>query len=137
MSSLAFDTIGLCAFGYRFNNFYTNDSHPFVTQMTDVLIECGKRASRLGIENTLRIFAAAQNAENIAAMHKLCDEIIADRIAHPSDTNDLLNPMLNGTDPKTGQKMSKENIKLNMCTFLVCSPISFREFSLTKIGRWP
>jgi len=67
--------IGFCAFGFRFNNFYTDNPHPFVTQMTEVLTECGKRASRLEIENKLRIFSAAQTQENIAAMVQLPDTI--------------------------------------------------------------
>ncbi|KAF2470639.1 bifunctional P-450/NADPH-P450 reductase [Lindgomyces ingoldianus] len=117
---LTFDMIGLCAFGFRFNNFYTDEAHPFVTQMTDVLIESGRRANRLDIENRLRIFSAKTNQENVAAMHKLCDEIIADRQAHPQpELNDLLNPMLNGKDPETGEKMTLENVRFNMVTFLV------------------
>jgi cytochrome P450/NADPH-cytochrome P450 reductase len=63
--------IGFCAFGFRFNNFYTDNPHPFVTQMTEVLTECGKRASRLEIENRLRIFSTARTQENISAMVQL------------------------------------------------------------------
>lgn len=96
--------IGLCAFGYRFNNFYSEQQHPFVTQMTDVLRESGRRASRLSIENRLRIFSAAKTEQDIKAMHDLCDEIIADRLKYPQpDSNDLLNPMLEGKDPETGE----------------------------------
>lgn len=112
--------IGLCAFGFRFNNFYSDAPHSFITQMTDVLMESGKRAGRLSIENKLRVFSAAQNLENVKAMHALCDEIIADRVAHPQpDSVDLLNPMLEGKDPETGEKMSMESIRFNMVTFLV------------------
>jgi hypothetical protein len=28
----AFDTIGLCAYSYRFNEFYTDHAHPFAQQ---------------------------------------------------------------------------------------------------------
>lgn len=125
--------IGLCAFSYRFNNFYAEHAHPFVVQMTDVLRESGKRANRLALENKLRIFAAAQTKENVEAMHKLCDEIIAERIAHPQPgANDLLNPMLEGKDPETGEKMSRENVRFNMVTFLVSfSPTQSYESILT------
>jgi cytochrome P450/NADPH-cytochrome P450 reductase len=112
--------IGLCAFGFRFNNFYSEHSHPFVDQMVDVLLEAGKRGTRLGLENKLRIFAAAKLENNIKQMHDLCDEIIEDRIAHPQpDSQDLLNPMLNGVDKETGEKMTKEAVRFNMVTFLV------------------
>lgn len=127
--------IGLCAFGFRFNNFYSEHSHPFVTQMTDVLVESGKRATRFDIENRLRIFSAAQNLENVKAMHALCDEIIQDRIDHPQpDSIDLLNPMLYGKDPVTGEKMSLENVRHNMVTFLVSFDAFSGNVSLTQLG---
>ncbi|OCL14690.1 bifunctional P-450/NADPH-P450 reductase [Glonium stellatum] len=100
--------------------FYSEDIHPFANQMAEVLIESGKRASRLSIENHLRIWSAAHTQENIAAMHKLCDELVAERRANPNpEANDLLNAMLNSSDPVTGEKMTDENIRFNMVTFLV------------------
>jgi hypothetical protein len=33
LQRLALDTISLCAFDYRFNNFYREDMHPFVDAM--------------------------------------------------------------------------------------------------------
>ena len=112
--------IGLCAFGFRFNNFYSEHSHPFVDQMSDVLVEAGRRGNRLAIENKLRVFSAATLQDNITKMHDLCEEVIADRLANPQpDAQDLLNPMLNGVDKETGEKMTKESVKFNMVTFLV------------------
>jgi cytochrome P450/NADPH-cytochrome P450 reductase len=103
--SLAFDMIGLCAFGYRFNHFYSEHTHPFVDQMSDVLLEAGRQSSRLGIENKLRMYAAAKLENDTKQMHALCDEIIADRIANPQpDLQDLLNLMLNGVDKETVRK---------------------------------
>lgn len=67
LTRLALDTIGLCAFGYRFNEFYSDHAHPFAQQLVnilrghmptgtcanclqrnqaDVLLESGKRANR-------------------------------------------------------------------------------------------
>jgi cytochrome P450/NADPH-cytochrome P450 reductase len=117
---LAFDVIGLCAFGFRFNNFYSEHSHPFVERMADVLLEAGRCSTRLDIENKLRIFAAAKFEDDIKQVHDLCDEIIRDRIEHPQpDAQDLLNPMLEGIDKETGEKMTKESVRFNMVTFLV------------------
>ncbi|KAF2497931.1 cytochrome P450 [Lophium mytilinum] len=115
----ALDTIGLCAFRYRFNEFYSEDMHPFAHQMVDGLVESGKRANRLSNGNKLRIWSAANTEENITAMHKVCDDIIADRKAHTQpNANDLWNAMLNGKDPETGEGMTDENIRYNMVTFL-------------------
>jgi len=117
---LTFDMIGLCAFGYRFNNFYYDHANPFIEQMVEVLVESGKRANRTAIENKLRVFAEANRQANVKKMHDLCDHIIADRIANPRpEAKDLLNPMLETVDKETGEKMSHELVRYNMVTFLV------------------
>ncbi|KAL8787186.1 MAG: hypothetical protein Q9195_007877 [Heterodermia aff. obscurata] len=116
---LAFDTIGLCGFNYRFNDFYAENVHPFAHQMTEVLTECLKRANRADVENSMRLWSAGKLHENISAMHKLCDDIVAERKAHPQpDVKDLLNTMLNVADPVTKEKLDDENIRNQMVTFL-------------------
>lgn len=37
MTNLTVDTIGLCGFGYRFNSFYHDAEHPFVSAMANAL----------------------------------------------------------------------------------------------------
>ena len=117
---VAFDTIGFCAFSYRFNEFYSENQHPFAQQMGEVLLECGKRASRTSVENGLHIWSEAHRQENIKKMHALADEIVAERKRNPQpDNKDLLNVMLSTADPDTGEKLSDENVRNNMVTFLV------------------
>jgi len=88
--------------------------------MAEVLIEAGRRANRTSIETQIRVFSAKHTKENIEAMWKLCDDLVAERKAHPQpDSKDLLNTMLNTPDPVTGEKLSDENIRFNMVTFLV------------------
>ncbi|RWA11113.1 hypothetical protein EKO27_g3987 [Xylaria grammica] len=119
-SELAFDTIGICGFGYRFNSFYRDEIHPFAKEMAAALIEAGKRANRPSVENYLRIKSAEELNKNIHSMWKLCDDLVADRKRNPKpDARDLLNTMLNASDPQTGEKLSDENIRFNMVTFLV------------------
>jgi len=131
---LAFDTIGLCAFSYRFNDFYLEKTHPFATQMAEVLIESGQRSSRTWIENNLRWWSNQHTQENIDAMWGLCDKLVADRKAHPQpDNKDLLNTMLTTADPETGEKLSDENIRYNMVTFLVRIILIHLEYMLTSI----
>jgi cytochrome P450/NADPH-cytochrome P450 reductase len=117
---LAFDTIGYCGFGYRFNSFYTDEIHPFASQMADVLIESGKRANRLSVENYVRIWSTEDTKKKIEAMWKLCDDLVTERKNDPKpDVKDTLNTMLNTVDPETGEKLSDESIRYNMVTFLV------------------
>jgi cytochrome P450/NADPH-cytochrome P450 reductase len=64
--------------------------------------------------------AEQKRQENVQKMHALSDEIIAERKRNPKpEVKDLLNTMLNATDRETGEKLSDENIRYNMCTFLV------------------
>ena len=122
---LAFDTIGICACGSRFNSFYSEKPVPFANWMSDALLEGGRRANRLPIENHVRVWSNAQYHENIAHMKELCDGIIADRRANPQpEANDVLNVMLNQRDPDTHEKLSDENIRYQMMTFLVRGPCS-------------
>lgn len=117
---LAFDTIGFCAFGYRFNEFYTEKPHDFAQHMTDALIEGGKRGMRTRIETALHVQDTKKYWADIAAQHKLCDEIIQERIKNPDpNIHDMLNAMLNTADPETGEKLSLENVRYQMATFLV------------------
>lgn len=47
-------------------------------------------------------------------MRKLSLEIVQTRKDHPEDKKDLLNAMLQGKDPRTGEKLSDESIVDNM-----------------------
>ncbi|KAK0733497.1 cytochrome P450 [Lasiosphaeria miniovina] len=117
---LAFDVIGLCAFNFRFNAFYGDDIPLFAKQMAETLVEAGKRSSRLSIENQLRFQSKNHMMDNIHAMWKVCDDIVAERKANPRpDVNDILNVMLHAKDPVTGKGFTDENIRYQMATFLV------------------
>ncbi|TVY59370.1 Bifunctional cytochrome P450/NADPH--P450 reductase [Lachnellula cervina] len=136
---LAFDTIGLCVFSYRFNEFYLEQAHPFAQQMADVLLESGKRASRPGFMNQWYYTDERRRQDNVQKMNDLIEEIIAERKRNPRpDSKDLLDVMLNSVDRETGEKLSDENIRFNMCTFLVAghettsSTLSFCYYQLAK-----
>ena len=117
LTRLAFDTIGLCAFSYRFNEFYTDEAHPFAKQMAEALLENGKRCNRTSIQRKLYYKAEQRLQENVKTMHDVCDAIVQDRKQHPqNDSNDLLNVMLNGVDKETGEKLTDENIRYQMTT---------------------
>ncbi|CAF1442470.1 unnamed protein product [Didymodactylos carnosus] len=62
---------------------------------------------------------ARQFQDDIAYIHKLCDEIVQHRREHPNDINDLLNRMIKGKDEETGYQLSDENIRYQMVTFLM------------------
>ena len=120
MTRLTLDTIALCAFGYRFNSFYSKNAHPYISAMVRVLMESGARAIRPKLMTRLMIFKARQRAEDIRTMHQIGQEIIQHRRRQGpnSGQKDLLDLMLWGKDPQTGEALSDENIGYQMVGFL-------------------
>ncbi|KAL7275682.1 hypothetical protein RUND412_001369 [Rhizina undulata] len=116
---LTLDTIALCAMDYRFNSYYQEKMHPFVDAMVGFLIESGRRANRPTIANLFMRGSQQQYDADIAELRQVSDELIQHRRAHPSDRKDLLNAMINGRDPKTGEGLSDDTISYNMITFLI------------------
>ncbi|KAH9870830.1 hypothetical protein IAQ61_006309 [Plenodomus lingam] len=116
---LTLDTIALCAMDYRFNSYYQERMHPFVDAMSDFLKTSGDRARRDPITQMFYRAETQKYWDDIALLRKTSLEVIQNRKDNPNDKKDLLNGMLKGVDPKTGEKMSDENIIDNMITFLV------------------
>ncbi|OSC96348.1 fatty acid hydroxylase [Trametes coccinea BRFM310] len=116
---LAFDTITLCAMGYRLNTFYSEQSHPFVQAMADFLTESANRANRPPIMNTIMRGSSAKYEADMKIMNELVDQLIEEHKKNPSEKQDLLSIMLEGVDHKTGKRMSDESIRQNLLTFLI------------------
>ena len=57
--------------------------------------------------------------EDTQYMNDLVDDIIRERRKHPTETNDLLNYMLQGVDKVTGETLPDENIRYQINTFLI------------------
>ncbi len=121
MTRLTLDTIALCGFDYRFNSFYQNEMHPFVDAMVGALGEAGARSRRPQIATRAMMLSERRYRDEIRLMHEVADELIAHRRADPdaASKKDLLSVMLNGRDPQTGERLSDENIRYQMVTFLI------------------
>jgi cytochrome P450 / NADPH-cytochrome P450 reductase len=140
MTRLTLDTIALCAFDYRFNSFYQNEMHPFVDAMVGGLSEAGQRARRPELVSNLMLSKSRQYGADQALMLKVAHDLISERRRDPhgAEKNDLLNIMLNGVDPVTGEKLSDENIGYQMVTFLIAGHettsglLSFATYLLLK-----
>ncbi|WP_433519540.1 bifunctional cytochrome P450/NADPH--P450 reductase [Nonomuraea sp. CA-143628] len=121
MTRLTLDTIALCAFDVRLNSFYSEELHPFVGAMVRSLVEAGARSERLAAIQPLLFRTNRQYRDDIAAMRRITEEIVAARAAQPSSTrpDDLLERMLTAVDPVTGAKLPEENIQYQLATFLI------------------
>lgn len=118
---LTLDTIALCAMDYRFNSFYDEKMHPFVDAMNNSLKAAGGPTSLFGIIQNLGGLGrqAAMVQEDRKHMSTVAKQLVQRRRDHPSDKKDLLNAMLKGKDPKTGEGMRDELMAANMVTFLI------------------
>ncbi|KAF9872273.1 bifunctional P-450/NADPH-P450 reductase [Colletotrichum karsti] len=116
---LTLDTIALCSMGFRFNSYYREELHPFITAMGDALVECGNRDRRPAFANYFLRRAENKFFADIELLRKTAAEVLQSRKENPSDRRDLLSAMLNGVDPKTGKKMTDESIIDNLITFLI------------------
>ncbi|KAI0180765.1 cytochrome P450 [Hypoxylon sp. FL1284] len=134
---LALDTLALCSMGYRFNSYYTQDLHPFVEAMGDFLTQCGRRVNR-PMPSWFYRNEDAKYWKDIEVLRQTADDVLRERKRNRSDRKDLLNAMLNGVDPKTGQHMSDSSITDNLITFLVAGhettsgTLSFAFYELLK-----
>lgn len=111
MTRLTLDTIGLCGFNYRFNSFYRDQSHPFISAMVRALDEAMNKPARPRLLDKLMVAKRTRFKADIETMNAMVDKLIADRKAGGSKIDDLLGHMLSGADPETGQRLSGENIR--------------------------
>ncbi|WP_213958141.1 cytochrome P450 [Variovorax sp. dw_954] len=121
MTRLALDTIALCAFDVRFNSFYQNEMHPFVAAMGSALEEAGQRGRRPGVVSDLMVGTRRRYEADQKLLARIAGQLIIERRADPKglEKKDLLNVMMNGVDPVTGEKLSDENIRFQLVTFLI------------------
>src|ERR1700753_1784959 len=125
MSRLTLDTIALCAMDYRFNSFYQDEMHPFVQAMTNMLSDRMKRSQVSYIVTSFFSSAAAEQVKkDIKYQKDVSASIVQHRRENPTEKKDLLNALIYGKDPKTGQSMRDELIMENMKTFLIAGMFS-------------
>ncbi|KAF4908370.1 Bifunctional cytochrome P450/NADPH--P450 reductase [Colletotrichum fructicola] len=121
MTRLTMDTVALCSMGFRFNSYYREETHPFITAMYAVLKEAGDK----GLRVLPQVFYKKQDKkfkQNINMLRTTAREVLETRRSDPTGANgrkDLLTAMLNTTDPVTGRKMTDDSIIDNLITFLV------------------
>lgn len=121
---LTLDTIALCSMGTRFNSFYHEEMHPFVEAMVGLLQGSGDRTRRPALLNNLPTSENAKYWSDINYLRELSQELVNARKENPEDKKDLLNALILGRDPQTGQGLSDDTIIDNMITFLIA-------------GMWP
>ncbi|MFE0798575.1 cytochrome P450 [Streptomyces sp. NPDC058812] len=121
MTKLTLETIARTGFGHDFGSFERARLHPFVTAMVGTLTY----AQRLNtvpapLAPWLLRGASRRNAADIAYLNRTVDDLVRARRAAGGDGDgDLLDRMLETAHPETGERLSPENVRRQVITFLV------------------
>ena len=131
---LALESIGRAGFGYPFGSFDRRRPHAFISAMNRML----KYASWSTFPLLTRLLRPAIRRSG-AVMGRIVDEVIqARRDGDGAETRDLLDLMLNSTDPTTGRRLDPVNIRQQVITFIVAGhettsgALSFALYYLTQ-----
>ncbi|KAJ5124323.1 uncharacterized protein N7515_008148 [Penicillium bovifimosum] len=125
---LTLDTIALCAMGTRFNSFYHDEMHPFVEAMVGLLAGSGKRSLRPALLNNLPTAENNKYWSDIEYLRNLARELVDARKQNPVDKKDLLNALILGRDPQTGQGHETTSGMLSfLFYYLLKSPSAYKK----------
>jgi cytochrome P450/NADPH-cytochrome P450 reductase len=121
MTRLTLDTIALCGFDYRFNSFYRDTQHPFVAAMLRALEAAQTLSRELPIQRRLDRRTLQRSQQDQDFMAQTVRGIIQARreSGRVGTVNDLLDRMLTGVDPQSGERLDDDNIVAQCITFLV------------------
>ncbi|MER5899556.1 cytochrome P450 [Streptomyces mirabilis] len=119
MTKLTLETIARTGFGHDFGSFERSRPHPFVTAMVGTLTY----AQRLNVlpaplAPVLLRGATRRNEAHVAYLNQTVDAVVAAR-QHSSGEGDLLDRMLETAHPETGERLTPENIRRQVITFLI------------------
>ncbi|MFD4787286.1 cytochrome P450 [Streptomyces sp. NPDC058459] len=118
MTRLTLETIARTGFGHDFGSFERDRPHPFVTAMVGTLAYA-QRLNGVPMPPLLGRGAARRNAADIACLDDTVDALVAERRRSGGGAGDLLDRMLDTAHPETGERLSAENVRKQVITFLV------------------
>lgn len=140
MTRMTLETIGRAGFGYSFESFERDDSHPFVVAMNRALRYANFPPSP-GLVPVRRLIAGSTRRyrASVALLERTVDDVITARQAGAAPlTPDLLDRMLRTAHPDTGEHLDPVNIRRQIITFVVAGHettsglLSFALYYLTQ-----
>ncbi|MFI8235155.1 cytochrome P450 [Streptomyces sp. NPDC085900] len=137
MTKLTLETIARTGFGHDFGSFERDRPHPFISAMVGTLTYA-QRLNSVPVPALLRR-AAQRNEADIAYLNRTVDGLVRARRAASGD-GDLLDRMLETAHPGTGERLSPENVRRQVITFLVAgheTTSGALSFALYYLARHP
>ncbi|MBC9724888.1 cytochrome P450 [Streptomyces sp. TRM68367] len=141
MTKLTLETIARTGFGHDFGSFERSRPHPFVTAMVGTLAYAQRRnIVPVPLEPLLLRRARRRNAADMAYLNRTVDDLVRARRAAGRGDGDLLDRMLETVHPETGERLSAENVRRQVITFLVAgheTTSGALSFALHYLARHP
>ncbi len=141
MTKLTLETIARTGFGHDFGSFERDRPHPFVTAMVGTLTYAQRLNSvPAPLTPLLLRRASRRNAADIARLNRIVDEVVRVRRTEGPGGGDLLDRMLETAHPETGERLSAENVRRQVITFLVAgheTTSGALSFALHYLSREP
>ncbi|MFG2793664.1 cytochrome P450 [Streptomyces sp. NPDC048419] len=142
MTKLTLETIARTGFGHDFGSFERSRPHPFVSAMVGTL----SYAQRLNtvpapLAPYLLRKASRRNEADMTYLNRTVDDLVrARRAGDGGGSGDLLDRMLETAHPRTGERLSAENVRRQVITFLVAgheTTSGALSFALHYLSRHP
>lgn len=141
MTKLTLETIARTGFGHDFGSFERTRPHPFVTAMVGTLTYAQRLNTVPSVLAPLLLRRAARrNAADIAFLNRTVDGLVQARRRSGGGDGDLLDRMLETAHPQTGERLSPENVRHQVITFLVAgheTTSGALSFALHYLSRHP
>ncbi|MEV6380258.1 cytochrome P450 [Streptomyces sp. NPDC051773] len=146
MTKLTLETIARTGFGHDFGSFDRDRPHPFVAAMVGTLTHAQRRNIVPDPLMPLLRGAARRNQADMAFLDETVDSVVRTRQAsgrgHAGGRGDgdLLDRMLETAHPETGERLSAENVRRQVITFLVAgheTTSGALSFALHYLARHP
>ncbi|MFF1448325.1 cytochrome P450 [Streptomyces sp. NPDC058274] len=140
MTKLTLETISRTGFGHDFGSFERSRPHPFVTAMIGALTHAQRRnAVPTPLAPLLLRGATRRNEADMAYLNRTVDSVVAARGGSDGE-GDLLDRMLATAHPQTGERLTPENIRRQVITFLIAgheTTSGALSFALHYLSRHP
>ncbi|MFD5073883.1 cytochrome P450 [Streptomyces sp. NPDC058371] len=140
MTKLTLETISRTGFGHDFGSFERSRPHPFVTAMVGALTHAQRRnVVPTPLAPLLLRGATRRNEADMAYLNRTVDSVVAAR-GGPGGEGDLLDRMLATAHPETGERLTPENIRRQVITFLIAgheTTSGALSFALHYLARHP
>ncbi|MFE9835614.1 cytochrome P450 [Streptomyces sp. NPDC005551] len=140
MTKLTLETIARTGFGHDFGSFERSRPHPFVDAMVGALTHAQRRnVVPAPLAPVLLRRASRRNEADMDCLNRTVDAVVAARRTASGD-GDLLDRMLETAHPRTGERLTPENIRRQVITFLIAgheTTSGALSFALHYLSRHP